>query len=482
MSQRRLARRLSSQDASFLYREKPTEPLHVMSCTVYDAHIGRDEMMELLQSRMHLMPRYRQKVVFPPFGLAHPTWEDDPDFDIGHHVEEATIPPPADDRVLGEVCGRLHEVALDRRRPLWKVILLQRRPDGGTVIVWKIHHAMVDGVSGVELTVVPHDLRPDAPPPVPPATPWQPRPLPDPLTLLQDAVRDQLTEVAARWTDESFRLLRPTDFDQHVRALVETVTTSLPTALQPAPRTPFNGPLSGKRHAVWAQFSFPEVRRVKSVLGGTVNDLVLAVVAGGLGRYLRAHGHATDGVELRAMCPVSMRRSAEGTVPGNFVSMVIVPLHVGIGDAVERLAAERAAMDRLKSQDQAGGFYRLTELANQAPPSWQAFAAQLTMPNPPVNTVCTNVPGPQIPLYLAGRKMVEWYPIGPMAGEIGLFNTALTYNQKLTIGATLDREMIPDGWFYAACLEASFAELRAAAERTPSPPGPAASEPAHPAA
>jgi len=471
--------RLSALDASFLYQEKPNEPMHVASCTVYDGHISREETMELLLSRMHLMPRYRQKVVFPPFGLAHPTWEDDPDFDIRHQVDEATIPPPADDRALAEVVGRLHEIALDRRRPLWKLIVLQGRPDGSTAILWKIHHCMVDGVSGVQLTVVPHDLRPDGLPPAPPATAWEPRPLPDPLTLLQDAVREQLIEAAERWTDESFRLLRPEELDQRVRRLVDAATTAMPAVLQPAPRVPFSGPLSGERRAVWAQFSFAEVRAIKSVLGGTVNDLALAVIAGGLGRYLRAHGYPTDGVELRAMCPVSMRRPDQGGALGNLVSMMIAPLYVGITGPVERLAAQRAAMDRLKSQDQAGGLYALRNLANGIPPSWQALAAQLTQPDPAVNTVCTNTPGPQIPLFLAGRKMVAWYPIGPLGGGIALFNSILTYDQRLIIGATLDAKLIPDGWFYAACLEESFAELRAAAGLEAASPPPTVGEPAH---
>jgi diacylglycerol O-acyltransferase / wax synthase len=471
MSQRELTRRLTTLDASFLYFEKPNQPMHVGSCMVYEGHISRDELARVLLGRLHLVPRYRQRVMFPPFGLAHPTWEDDPDFDIRNHVEEVSLSPPGDDVVLSEIGGQVYAPMLDRRHPLWKLILLQGRPDGNTAVIWKVHHAMVDGISGVDLTMVLHDLTPDAAQPASPATDWQPQSLPDPLTLLQNAVRDSLTESAQRWTDETFRLLRPAEASERARQLTSAVTTSMPTFLQPAPRMPFNGTLSEQRQFAWAEFPFSEIRSVKSALGGTVNDLVLALIAGGLGRYLRHHGIRTDGVEVRAMCPVSMRRPDERGTLGNLVSMMFAPLYVGIADPVERLAAERSAMERLKNQDQAGGLYAMTDLVNQIPPAWQAVAGQFTVPNTLLNTVSTNVPGPQIPLYLAGRKLVAWYPVGLLAAELGLFNAILTYNQTLTIGATVDPRLVPDVWRYAECLKESYSELRAAAERIAGPLG-----------
>jgi hypothetical protein len=236
MAHKELNRRLTTLDASLLYFEKPKEPLHVGSCTIYEGHLSRDALMRILSDCLHLLPRYRQKVVFPPFGLAHPTWEDDPDFDIRNHVEELTLLSPADDRVLSEVGGRAFASPLDCNRPLWKLILLHGRPDGNTAMIWKVHHAMVDGISGVGLMMVMHDLKPNAEPPVPPATPWQPRSIPDPLTLLQDAVRDRLTETVQWWMDESFQLLRPAEVAERVRQRTTAVTSSMPALLQPAPR------------------------------------------------------------------------------------------------------------------------------------------------------------------------------------------------------------------------------------------------------
>ncbi|HEV8440446.1 MAG TPA: wax ester/triacylglycerol synthase family O-acyltransferase [Methylomirabilota bacterium] len=460
-----LSRRLTTLDSTFLYFEKPEQPMHIGGCMVYEGRLTRDELEQMLLARLHRLPRYRQTVVFPPFALAHPTWEDDPHFDIGNHVEEATLPPPADDRVLAEVGGRVYGGMLDRRHPLWKLILLHGHRDGNTVVIWKIHHAMVDGVSGVDLTMVLHDVTADAPPPAPPALPWRPGPLPDPLRLLEDAVRDRLTEAAQALTEAGFRLLKPAEMSDRARQLTGAVSTALPSLLEPAPRTPFNAPLSAERSFAWQALPFADIRAIRSALGGTVNDLVLTILGGALGKYLRADGHRTEGVVLRAMCPVSMRREDEHGALGNLVSVMIAPLFVGIADPVERLASSREAMERLKKENQADGLYSLQQLLNGIPAAWQAFAGQLTVPQTLFNTVSTNVPGPQIPLYLGGRRLLNWIPLGICATNVGLFVGILSYDGKLTFGLTMDAKLMSNGWRLADCLRESFEELRAAAER-----------------
>lgn len=465
MARTDLNRRLSTQDASFLYVERPNQPMHVGSVNVYDGHISREDLIEVLESRMHLIPRYRQKVVFPPFGIAHPTWEDDPDFDVQRHIQEVALPAPADDRTLSEVGGRLFAQVLDRSHPLWQLALVQGHESGNTIMMAMVHHAMVDGVSGVELQLVLHDLTADAEPPAPPEGQWQPRPLPDALTLLQDAVRDLATDAAQSWAEESFRLWRPSELRERAEQLTNAVTSSMPYVMQPAPRTPFNSPVSNERQFAWVECSFPEIRAIRSALGGTVNDVVLTVLSGGLRRYLQRHDYPVDRVELRAMCPVSMRRPEESGALGNLVSMMFAPLFVGIADPIERLQAERAAMERLKQQGQAAGLYAMTNLAQRVPATWQALAGQVDVPNTLLNTVSTNVPGPQIPLYLAGHKLLHWYPLGPLAAGIGLFVAILTYNQKLTFGITVDPRQVPDVWLAADCLRDSYEELKRAAER-----------------
>jgi diacylglycerol O-acyltransferase / wax synthase len=464
MSAKPLNHRLTTLDATFLYTEKPTQPMHVGGSMLYEGHLPLDVLVRALESRLHLLPRYRQKVVFPPFAMAHPTWEDDPAFDISNHVAEVRLPPPGDDHALSEIGGRAFAGMLDRDHPLWKLIVVNGRADGNTAVVWKVHHAMIDGVSGVDLTMVLHDLKVDAAPPPPPSTLWEPRPLPDPLTQLHAAVRDRLTEVAHAVTDDAFRLLRPTELEARLRQLVSAVDSSAPNLLRPAPRTPFNGPISTERRFGWAELPFGEFRRAKSVLGGTVNDAVLSVIAGGMGRYLRALGLSTDRLEIRAMCPVSMRRADERGALGNLVSMIFAPLYVGILDPVERLVAERDAMARLKDQDQAGGLYEMTHLMDRIPPAVQAVVGQLTVPNTLLNTVSTNVPGPQIPLYLSGHRLIGWCPLIPLANEVGLVNAIMTYDQRLTIGVTVDPNLVPDVWLYVECLKAAFAELLQAAD------------------
>lgn len=459
-----LNRRLTPLDSTFLYFEKAEQPMHVGGCMVYEGRISKEEVTALLAGRLHRLPRYRQKVVFPPFGLAHPTWEDDPGFDIGHHVDEVTLSPPGDDRAMADVGGRVYAGMLDRRHPLWKLILVHGRSDGNTAMIWKVHHAMVDGVSGVDLTMVLNDITP-TPEASPPPAAWEPRPVPDAIALLQDAVRDRLTEAAQSFTDEAFRLLRPNEVGERARQLTGSLTSAMPSVLRPAPATPFNGPLSPERHFAWQELPFGEVRAIRGALGGTVNDVVLTVLAGALGRYLRSRGQRTDGVELRAMCPVSMRRPDERGALGNLVSIMIAPLFVGVADPIERLTAERQAMDRLKDQDQAGGIYSMTQLMNRVPASWQAFAGLFSMPQTLFNTVSTNVPGPQIPLYLGGRRLLTWVPLGICATGIGLFVAILSYHQKLTFGLTVDPRLVPDAWTLADCLRESFTELRAAAER-----------------
>lgn len=465
MTSSTLNRRLTTQDASFLYTERPNQPMHGASIGVYEGELTRDEVIRVMEGRLHLLPRYRQRVVFPPFGIAHPTWEDDPSFDIRNHIVEETIPAPGDDRALASLVGRLMAPLLPRDRPLWKTVVLRGRADGNTAMVSMVHHAMIDGVSGVDLTLLMHDLTPDAPPRPAPERPWQPAPLPDPITLLEHAVRDQLVAAAERWTDETFGQFRPEEAAARARQISSAMAASMPQFLQPAPRTRFNGPISTRRAVAWAEFSFTEVRAIRAVLGGTVNDLVLAVVAGAIGKYLRRHGDRTEGLELRAMCPVSMR-SAEGRgALGNQVSMMIAPLYVGITDAAERLRAERAAMERLKEQGQAAGFYALTSQADATPPWQQMMAGQVETPNLLLNTVSTNIPGPQVPLYLSGHRLLSCPSFGMLSANIGLFNAITSYNQSLTIGATVDPTQISDEWVYAECLYEAFAELRTAAEQ-----------------
>lgn len=459
-----LSQRLSAADAAFLYFEKPNEPLHVGSCFVYDGHISKAELVRVLQERLHLLPRYRQKVMFPPLRIAHPTWQDDPGFDIRQHIEEADLPAPGDDRVLSEFGGKLYAPPLDRSRPLWKMIILRGRPDGTTPIIWKVHHAMVDGVSGVDLMTVTHDSSPQASSPPSPPQPWQPQPLPDVTSQLQDALNDRLTETIRSWTD-SAQWFRPSQAAQVLQESSQALFSfmqTLPSLAQPIPSTPFNKTLSATRQFVWTDFPFADIRAVRATLGGTVNDVVLTIIAGGLGKYLRAQQYSTANRVLRTMCPVSMRQEGEQGSLGNRVSMLLAPLFIDEPDPLKRYSAQRAAVDQIKKQNQAGFLYDLLNRFGWVPPVWQIIAGQLPAANLVLNTVTTNVPGPQTPLYLAGHELLALRPIGLLSAGVGLFNAIVSYHHTLVIGGTVDPSFVPDPWAYADCLRDSFDELLAA--------------------
>ncbi|MDX1382058.1 MAG: wax ester/triacylglycerol synthase family O-acyltransferase [Thermoanaerobaculia bacterium] len=466
-----LNRFLTTLDAGFLYAERPREPLHIGSCMIYEGRMELAELEQLLRDRLHLVPRYRQRAVFPPLNVSHPLWLDDPDFDLDHHLKAVELEGEVGPAELARAAAEVYGGMLDRDRPLWSITLLHGLPGDNTAAIWKVHHAMIDGVSGVDLTMVLNDFSPTPEPPQRAAEEWSPQPLPDPLSLLQEAVQHRLAEVAKDMTDRTFDSFRPEKIAERMRRFSSAGAASLPRVMTPAPRTPFNRPVSGKLGYAWAQFPFTELRQVKSVLGGTVNDLVLAILSGGLGRYLRGLGERTEGVELRAMCPVSMRAADQQGRLGNLVSMMIAPLFVGIEDPLERLEAEREAMASLKDAGQAEAFYDMTQLGSGMSPAWMAMAGML-MPGVQTvfNTVSTNVPGPQIPLYQNGRRLLAWLPMGVVSSNIGLFVAILTYNQTITLGLTVDAELVPDPWAVARALEESYRELRAVSGVEPEEP------------
>jgi WS/DGAT/MGAT family acyltransferase len=460
-------RRLSFHDAVFLHWERRNQPMHVGECMVYEGHFSRDELVELLAARLHLLPRYRQRVVPAPLRLSYPTWEDDSDFDLDRHVEEVTMPAPGDDRVLSTFVGKLFSERLDRDHPLWRVSVIQGHESGNTVLLMRLHHSMVDGVSAVALVDVLHSVDPEGEGAPAPPVPWEPKPLPGTLRLLQDALADRAGATAATLADAA-GLLRPSTAVRQARELgllARTWVKALPTGLIPAPKTPWNHEISSDRHWAWLELPFDEARGVRRTLGGTVNDMILAILAGGLGRYLRRHGYETEGMKLRTMVPVSMRRPGDEGPMGNVVSLVVVPLHVGVEDPVERLNLQREAMDKAKADDQAAGIYQMIQMGRRVPPPLHELQWRLspTSTRWPINIVSTNVPGPQQPLYLAGRKMLHWYPLGVPWTTLGLFLCTLSYDKRLVLGLVSDPSLVPDVWDVVDDLNASYQELLAAA-------------------
>ena len=449
-------------DASFLYFEKPSLPLHIGSTLVLDEPLDRETLVSHIASRLNRIPRYREVAAFDSLNLAHPRWEHDPRFDVGRHIEEVTLPPGATEADFLDAIAQLHAQMLPRDRPLWKMILMQGIPGGGSSVTSLVHHCMVDGVSGIELLTAVCDLQRDVDPD--PEHPFTPDPEPSPLERSRAAWRDAAEDSAGRLAEALRWSLDPQQQANDWKAILGALTTAAPQFMQPAPATPFNRPVGPKRNYAYVAMPFSEIRGVRGALGGTINDVVLTALSGGLGAFLRGLGQETRGVELRAMVPVNVRSESDKSALGNQVSMLIAPLPVGIEDHAERHRAVIAGMDRLKAANQAGGFALMSKLTEQVPAYLQALAANFVPNNQPLlNLICTNVPGPQIPLYLAGRKVEAHYPLVPLSMGLGMNVCLTSYNGVLYWGLVADPELVPDVGVIARHVEAAFEGLKAAA-------------------
>ena len=460
--------RLTGLDSSFLHLERDAAHMHVAGCMVFDGDAPTyDELVGQISSRLHLVPRYRQRLAFVPFNQGRPVWVDDPHFNIAFHVRHTALPSPGDEAQLKRLAGRVFSQALDRSRPLWEIWLVEGLSDGRFAMLSKTHHALVDGVSGVDIFTVLFDTSPDPMPVAPPDHEWVPRPLPTGAQLLADALRERTTVPA-----EIVRGVRATlRGPRHVAARMERalggVSAVARAGLQTAPPSPLNVRIGPHRRFTWVRGDLDEFKAIKNALGGTVNDVVLAVVAGALGRYLRMHGEATDELVLRAMVPISVRADIERGALGNRVAAMWAPLPIGVTDPVERLLRISRDMDGIKESGQAVGAQVLTELSGFAPPTIMAQAARLQARQRLFNLVVTNVPGPQFPLYMLGRELDAMFPMVPLAENQALGIAIMSYNGQLNFGLNADYDAMPDLEALAHELHASIEELAAAAGGAP---------------
>lgn len=455
--------RLTAHDSVFLYWERDEQPFHVCECMVYEGHVTAADMTRMLEERMHLLPRYRQKAVVTPFGLGHPTWQDDVDFDLANHVAEARLPAPGDDRTLSAFCGELFGELIDRNHPLWHLTVIHGHKSGNTIVFLKLHHAMVDGVSSVELIEVLHDNKPSNRPP-PAAGQWRPEPTPNRFDLIRDAIADQ-AETALDLFRAWANVIRPGKMDEWAARLgliAKTSRDAVRLLSEPPPATPFNKPISPARDFCWLELPIAEVHAVRKAAGATVNDLVLAILAGGLGRYMRREGYATEDVELRCLCPVSVRTQSQSGTFGNQISMVAVPLHVGITAGQARIEAEIRSMRELKENDQAAGMSELIGTSKYYPAWWwQTIWRNWPMSYFPFNIVSTNVPGPREPLFLGTHELLHWYPFGVNWTTSGLFLCTLSYREHIVLGLVADPNVVADVWEVNEDLRASYEEIKA---------------------
>ena len=456
--------RLTGLDASFLHLEDGAAHMHVAGVMIFEGSPPPyDDLLEAIERRLGLVPRYRQRLAFVPLGQGRPKWVDDPHLNLRYHVRSTALPAPGSEQQLKDLAGRVFAQALDRDKPLWEIWLVEGLEGDRFAMLSKTHHALVDGISGVDIMSVLFDTSPDPAAPTDTGERWLPRPLPSPVQLLGEALMERATipgEIV-RSVRSIFR--GPRRVVEGLRDAAVGVGAMAWAGLNPAPSSPYNKSIGPHRRYTWVRANLADIKAIKNELGGTVNDVVLATVAGALGKHLRRRGHSTDGLELKAMVPVSVRADVESGALGNRVAAMMAPLPVWCQDAVARLDIVREELKGLKSGGQAVGAQVLTELSGFAPATVMGQASRLMSRQRFFNVVVTNVPGPQQPLFLAGRRMIDPFPMVPLAKNQGLGIALLSYAGRINFGLVGDYDVMYDLDDFADDIEDSLAELAAEA-------------------
>ncbi len=459
-----MAERLSGLDASFLYLEEGDTHMHVASTTLFEGPApSYAEFRDHIASRLHLVPRFRQKLRFVPFSQGRPVWVDDPHLNLAYHVRHTSLPPPGSEQQLRRLAARIFSQRLDRSKPLWELWLVEGLSGGRFAIVGKTHHCYVDGISGVDITTVLFDAeREPDPSEASQSEPWLPDPEPSDAQLLAETLVEHAMSPGEVLRGARWMLRGPRRALDKVTEAVEAAG-SFALAGMGAPRSPLNVEIGPHRRFTWVRASLRDLKQVKNQLGGTVNDVVLAAVAGALGRHLRSHGHSTAGLELRAMVPVSVRSADQEGALGNQVTTMMAPLPVWCDDPVRRLHLVSESMGDLKQSKQAMGASLLTQLADFAPTTLAGQAARLQSRQRFFNLVVTNVPGPQFPLFLMGRRMLRVFPMVPLARRQALCVGIMSYDGQVNFGLIGDYDAMADLDDLGRDLEFSLVELVEAA-------------------
>lgn len=467
---------LSGLDATFLYVETGNMPMHIGSLAIYDqstapgGKVGFKDILKYFERRLHKARSFRQRLVRVPMSLDYPYWIEDPDFDLEFHIRHIALPSPGDWRQLCIQTARLHARPLDTNRPLWEAYVIEGLdnvegvPAGSFALVTKFHHAAIDGISGAEIAAAFHDPTP-AETVEPPSHGWHPERFPSDVELLGRTV---LTTAKKPFEFASLVARNLPSLGRLGRGLL-TSEMKLTTKV---PRTRFNGNVTAHRVFDGRVFSLDEIRAIKSsVEDATVNDVVVSVCGGAMRRYLQSKNELPE-ESLVAMAPMSVRPKDKQSAAGNMVASMSLPIRTDIKDPLQRLRAVHEASENAKELTRTVGASMLTEAAHFLPSTTTGLLAKaygrynLASRLPPVfNTVITNVPGPNFPLYSMGSRMVANFGLGPVAHGVGLFQPVIGYNGRITISAISCREMMPDPAFYCDCLEESFEELKRATQK-----------------
>jgi diacylglycerol O-acyltransferase / wax synthase len=455
--------RLTALDASFLQIEDHSAHMHVASVLTFEGEPPPyDELVAGVEERLHLVPRYRQRVAFVPLGGGLPRWVDDPHLNLRYHIRHSALPEPAGEEQLRALAGRVFAQPLDHDKPLWEIWLVEGLEGDRFALITKTHHALIDGIAGVDLMTVLFDTEPD--PTVPPdrGRPWLPKPMPSGTELLADALVERASsplELARAAGDALRRPRRAVGALAREALGLGSLATS---ALSPAPSSPYNTRIGPHRRFAWVRWDLPAAKAIKDRLGGTVNDAILTAVGLALGRHLHRRGTSTEGLELRAFVPVSVRGESGRGDTGNKVAGVMAPLPVWAREPTTCFELVTEAMNGVKESGQALGAKALTELSGFASPTILSQAMRVATRRHLFNLVVTNVPGPQRPLYLAGREMIDFVPMVPLARGQALGVAIMSYNGRLCFGLSGDWDAMHDLDEFADDLRAAIAELEAA--------------------
>jgi diacylglycerol O-acyltransferase / wax synthase len=446
MPQRHLDR-LTAVDSSFLHQEGASSHMHVGGLTLLEGPPPmHEEFLEQIRRRLHLVPRYRHKLAHTHTALdsGRPVWVDDPSFNLEYHVRHTALPTPGDWEQLRNLTARIFSQQLDRSRPLWEMWLVEGLRDDRFALISKTHHSLIDGIAGVDLATVLFDLSPEPPPLRHSGRAWQPHSEPGTLELVAAAARETLQagiELAGGAADA---LAHPERALARARETAEGLGEFLWAILNPAPPTPLNVDIGPHRRFAVVASPLEDFKLVKKAFGCTVNDVVLATVAGALRSFLISRGVRTEGLELRALVPVSVRAEGEHHQLGNRIVVMRGPLPVYMSDPVQRLLSVKRAMDGLKESKQALGAEVISNAQNFAPPTILAQASRLNFSTRLFNLIVTNVPGPQFPLYVLGRRMLEVYPVAFLPQHHALAVAIMSYDGQMNYGLLGDFDALPD--------------------------------------
>ncbi|HYP55035.1 MAG TPA: wax ester/triacylglycerol synthase family O-acyltransferase [Solirubrobacterales bacterium] len=455
--------RLTAIDASFLTNESSSSHMHIGALLIFEGPPPKYvDLVEHIRGRLDKVPRFRQKLVEPPLEAGRPLWADDVNFNLAYHVRHTALPSPGGEAQLKRLAARVFSPQLDRSTPLWEMWLVQGLERDRFALLTKTHHAAVDGIAGVDIGTVLFDLEP-VPEPAPVEDGWEPEPTPSTAQLIARGVTDAVAAPLHLAERAVAAVRNPETAARRVVEALEGVGEVAGALADPAPDVPLNRPIGPHRRYTWARSELATFKHIKDTFGGTVNDVVLAVVTGALRKWLDRRGIRTEGLELRALVPVSVRAEDERGQLGNKLAAMRGPLPVYVEDPVRRLRVVSEQMEGLKRSKQALGAEVIARFNDFAPPTLLAQAARLNFSTRLFNLITTNVPGPQIPLYVLGRELEEVFPVAFLPENHALAVAIMSYNGRICFGLLADYDSMEDVEVISNGLEESLDELEQAA-------------------